>query len=380
MTIHSNHNRIRIHVLDVGHGSSIILEFPNRRQFGIIDCRVHPPTNRLALAKQYSTAEPKALSFFRERVQGGSVEALFACVTHPHIDHFFGLSTLLRGLRELKIPVKQYWSFGATELVARAMAHHANDEPSHERALEEYYLILQELNELRNIVPGFRAFPLSVHEPGKVLLDVDGVRIVPIAPTGDCEQSYRAYLMLKSDSERSHFRKQYPDSSSGNLISSAFLIQYGQFRCVIGGDLTNYAWEDIIKKKGGWQGLSCCSAIAVSHHGSLDGSRPFKSPLWGHIFCEKPKTAVISGGYRLNLPHPTVVEELRAIKAETYVTGSCQVQFKPLAIPGAKAISPMELFDIRQVDSDAQSGCGDVVITGYENGKSETVQELPAHY
>lgn len=71
---------LKIHVLDVGHGDTIILEIPIGKKdkiFGVIDC-----------IKFEEKTKPYLESL-------GVKELAFVCVTHPHDDHVGGIQQLL---------------------------------------------------------------------------------------------------------------------------------------------------------------------------------------------------------------------------------------------------------------------------------------------
>ena len=74
---------LAFHVLNVGHGSSVVVEFDSEsgKAFGVIDSNCD------------HGAQPKALRV----LQGlGADRLAFVCLTHPHADHFRGLSEVLR--------------------------------------------------------------------------------------------------------------------------------------------------------------------------------------------------------------------------------------------------------------------------------------------
>jgi hypothetical protein len=75
---------LSIHVLNVGHGNSAIVEFDNgsEKAFGVIDSNL--PSG---------TSEPRALVKLREL---GAKRLSFVCLTHPHKDHFRGLFSIIK--------------------------------------------------------------------------------------------------------------------------------------------------------------------------------------------------------------------------------------------------------------------------------------------
>ena len=84
---------LELHVLGAGKGESIILRCPGGG-WGVIDC--------YALSLDDLASNP-TLQFLKER--GVSVLE-FLCLTHPHDDHFRGMSQLLEQLE-----VKHFWRF-----------------------------------------------------------------------------------------------------------------------------------------------------------------------------------------------------------------------------------------------------------------------------
>jgi hypothetical protein len=74
---------LTIHVLNVGHGNSAIVEFDNgtEKVFGVVDSNV--PGGQ---------TEPRALTKLR---QLGATRLSFVCLTHPHADHFKGLHKII---------------------------------------------------------------------------------------------------------------------------------------------------------------------------------------------------------------------------------------------------------------------------------------------
>lgn len=74
---------LRIHVLNVGHGDSIVLEHEDNgaRSFGVID------------SNGVLGQDPPALVKLRAL---GAKRLSFVALTHPHADHFVGLHRILK--------------------------------------------------------------------------------------------------------------------------------------------------------------------------------------------------------------------------------------------------------------------------------------------
>jgi beta-lactamase superfamily II metal-dependent hydrolase len=73
-----------IHILNVGHGDAILVEFPegadHKRERGIVDC--YKGSKMLAYLKKLDAVRPEK-------------SMAFVCATHPHRDHILGVNKLL---------------------------------------------------------------------------------------------------------------------------------------------------------------------------------------------------------------------------------------------------------------------------------------------
>jgi hypothetical protein len=88
---------LTIHVIGAGIGESIILELPNG-QWGVVDCYA---------SKISDETTNQTLNFLKRR----KVETLaFLCLTHPHQDHFRGITHLLN---RYKGKLERFWIFPA---------------------------------------------------------------------------------------------------------------------------------------------------------------------------------------------------------------------------------------------------------------------------
>lgn len=89
---------LRTHILDVGHGDSIILELPNSANETVlcfIDCYQFDETERY---------------MNKHNIQPDVVKLVVA--THPHRDHILGLKRLLEHFEGAGIPVSMFWDSG----------------------------------------------------------------------------------------------------------------------------------------------------------------------------------------------------------------------------------------------------------------------------
>ena len=89
--------KLQIYLFGASLGESIVLQLPNGG-WAVIDCFASSPNN-----PQTNPAH-KLLS-----AQGVSTLE-FLCLTHPHEDHFMGMSRLIRDFQ-----VKKFWGFGGLQ-------------------------------------------------------------------------------------------------------------------------------------------------------------------------------------------------------------------------------------------------------------------------
>lgn len=88
-----------IHVLNVGFGDNIIIEFPvdsqGKRSYGIVDC-----FNAEKTKKYIKKLQDKGNGYLRLK---------FVCATHPHYDHIAGINSILT---DNKLVPHEFWDSG----------------------------------------------------------------------------------------------------------------------------------------------------------------------------------------------------------------------------------------------------------------------------
>ncbi len=320
---------LKLYVLDVGHGDSLIVQFPDGISHGIVDCNRHKESNT-GFGGNYNPEWPKALTYFRNLVDKGQKPVIeFVCLTHPHIDHYMGYGHLLEGLMDMKIPIREFWDFGVSAKKAKAIMKLA-DTPTFKEQKDEMLELLRAKDKLvRNgtdqkiLVNAMRGFWKK-----------DGVEVDVLAPHANQFEAYSNYLGCQTAKERRDYRRQFKirrcltDKNlrcicpvEDNIISSALLLRFGSCKIVLAGDITNCSWRGILSRAD--QIEPRCHCIKVSHHGSLEGNFPYtEKNLWDCIRFEGAKmVAAISGGYRTNLPHDNTIQALNMSGYQIYCTG-----------------------------------------------------------
>ncbi len=103
---------LRLHVVNVGHGDAILIEFPDKKgggpRFGLVDAGGRGKDNSAEKTLGYL----KAFLEYRNEGQGYSGEFEFLCLTHPHHDHYYGMLPVLEWAVGAGIPPTEFWDCG----------------------------------------------------------------------------------------------------------------------------------------------------------------------------------------------------------------------------------------------------------------------------
>jgi hypothetical protein len=217
--------RLEIHVINGGYGESIIVRLPDG-VWGVVDCYAAKPTD--------PETNPTLL-FLREN-QVKSLE--FVCLTHPHDDHFRGMSQLFSSFT-----VKHFWRFpGLTHdhlvnfVVRRRVEAEEHADRGGLEAINDLQSTLRLVEDLSRT--GLQVgspevntvlYPWPVHstpEPGT--LDIRAV-----APPGNAVESFSNSLKRCFGADG----RVVADAPSlkCNDVSIALLIRYGATRVILGG-------------------------------------------------------------------------------------------------------------------------------------------------
>jgi len=313
--------QLSIHVLGAAKGESIIVQLPNGR-WGVVDCYArslnHPETN-------------PTLKFLHE----SGVEKLeFLCLTHPHDDHYRGMSQILR-----EFPVEYFWHFGAQSAAhfkklvnyLRKEAIRTGDQDAIDD-VDEYIRIWLDVRGKRQA--GTTRFKAS--RPGVPLYPVPAdphanLQIVGLAPSDDQADDYhQAFESCVDDQGR--FRERLPHSHH-NRISVGLQIRFGMTRIILGGDVEKPGWIDVLKDLRDAD-LSA-HLVKVSHHGSENG---YCDGLWPRFSAQGKPDALVTAYASQNLPRGGALEFIGRYTQSILLT--CGTAWKPSEWP--KGIEPGE--------------------------------------
>ncbi len=306
--------RLEFHVLGGRKGESIVVRLPDGG-WGVVD-------NYTPVLGQ-PESNP-TLRFLRAR----AVERLeFLCLTHPHEDHYRGLSHLFEVFRPDRV-----WVFPAKthrDLVASVLKASAESSNLGEEQVENPDELVRFFDGVRDAYRDRkRATPLDVRrlELGMELLNTAEAPAVRISAIG--ASAGRALLyedtLARCFGPRGQFLADRLPAVDHNMISGGLLIEYGQARIVLGGDIDGAAWEETLRRFASDDRLSS-QLLKVSHHGSASG---YCDGLWQALSPQKATIAVLTPYTSQRLPSR---QGLALIASHSKLTLSVSVKATALA-------------------------------------------------
>jgi len=275
-----------IHVLNAGIGESIVVELPTG-VWGVVDCY----TSRLDDPESNPT-----LRFLKERGVG-TLE--FLCLTHPHNDHFRGMSHLLENLK-----VKYFWRFGAftPRDLKKVLLYYlkttaeleGGDTVSDADEVTKIFSSVYHQKTRGDIEKIFTLSDLKPLYPLPIGSDPD-FEIQSIAPSSNITADYEMALGRCFD-DKLQLTEKVPHQRH-NDVSVALIIRYGETRVILGGDVEAANWRDSIGLLQADGFYADC--VKVSHHGSTTG---YTSALWPLLSGRRKPCAVVTPFRRFGLP------------------------------------------------------------------------------
>jgi len=291
---------LRLHVLNVGHGDSLILERirDDGRAFALIDSN-----------KSATDASP-ALTKLR---QLGADELSFVMLTHSHADHFTGMSAVLDAYQG---KISAFYSFPVDRERKRllAMASKVADAAKidSKAVLEQKYELLRILLFANGMGHKWEmpCGPRSVID-GEGFDDVEFDIVNP--PANEKGKLFESIDRGTYD----------PSDIRQNDLSLACLVTYRGHRLLLGGDATIANWRFAAAR---WskRGLSSplgCSASKLPHHGSrIDSADTVLDSIFAGAEPDHSTRFALISADGSSHPHADVLRALRARGIKPYCT------------------------------------------------------------
>lgn len=339
---------LRIYILNVGHGDSIVLEHIDvnaKSSFAVIDSNCSPGES------------PKALELLKKK---GAETISFAAITHPHADHYMGMKAILEAYQG---KIDTFYTFplrhdrpSIRKLVTayKNAAEATDDEAEKSRMVELGHILRLAVNNVAKVWESPSGNKNQIFIPGFL-----GVSIFTILPPA----KVRGGFFQDIDNGRVE-----PEKESLNSLSMAFLIEYGDQQVILGGDgeKSNWIYQNKIWTKGNIQ-LSPV-AVKLPHHGSKrDCDEAVQQILFGPQERQpKDVIACISANGRSH-PAEAVLEKIVQRGVKPYCTNlstRCGANLKKIIT--SHNIDPVLLRFINSAsldsDSSIQTCQGDITI------------------
>jgi Metallo-beta-lactamase superfamily len=289
MAMVTSRARLEIYLFGASSGESIVLRLPGDG-WAVIDCFASSPS------------DPRT-NPAHELLSSQGVTALeFLCLTHPHADHFMGMSRLVRDFQ-----VKAFWGFGGLHPPDFDLLKTFFSADASTSKLPDSQVRAREISDLFDLIVarGIRQQAVSAKTliyPRSIDSQTD-IKIWGLAPSGRHVNEYKLKL-IKSTKGR-QFKSVLPKSDH-NLISSALLIEFGQTRIILGGDVEVDGWQDVLDDQP-MNDLSA-HAVKVPHHGSRNGYCP---GLWDRFAADQKPVAVLTPYSPKFLPQKVALDHIR---------------------------------------------------------------------
>lgn len=283
---------IEVHVLGARKGESIIIRLPGHL-WGVVD-------NYTPNLKQ-----PDTNPTLRLLNRLGVTRLAFLCLTHPHEDHYRGMSYLLE-----RFSPDRVWIFGSmthrylyqkiAEIFKAGAVSKNVAEEDHENAdeLVKIFDLIQSQYEDRRRHPQIDIRRLQLGQSLLELPSSPSVRVVAIGASGGRAIQYESTLTACFDARTGFLASRLP-TINHNIISGGLLIEYGQARIVLGGDIDGASWAETITQLNPSRLSS--NLVKVSHHGSTTG---YCDGLWQVLSPKGGATAAITPYSSQGLPSP----------------------------------------------------------------------------
>jgi hypothetical protein len=305
VTARNRDPKLEIQILGGSVGESIIIRTPDGR-WGVVDCyspRTDAPSFNPTLARLASR---------------GVKELDFLCLTHPHADHYRGMTHLVEHLK-----VHEFWHFDSLTpehtqrlfAMTSGAALAVDDTEGWDDAQELIDLfekvrrrriercLLSDIKLLRNV-----SVPL---EKGSTSFE-----IWSLAPPSRFVNAYTNNIFRFFEKNKSTPASR-PLKLRHNIISAALLIKFGQTQIVLGGDVEIAAWKLALRQCNTLRLGLHADAVKVSHHGSLTG---FYTDVWTQFSSRAKTFSVITPFSSQSLPTKTALKNMSQFSTDIAIT------------------------------------------------------------
>jgi beta-lactamase superfamily II metal-dependent hydrolase len=281
-------------------GEGIVLKFPDGR-YAVVDC--------CNLGHDHDCSDNRIVAFLRQR----SVKTLaFACLTHPHQDHYRGLKQVLEGsLPEVFFRPAAMEARDLMKIVSADFAAAGSDAARKNsiRALTALDAFIKERKIIEECVAwNTRLYPFAKSKS-------NSFEVSAFAPAKSQIDAYQACLRRCFGSDGSPV-SQAP-SLPHNDISIGLRIECKKFAIVLGGDVTEANWQNVISRNLIDFSRPTTLLVKVAHHGSPTGDC---DGLWESLSENNESLAAVVTGWSNALPEWVTLQRIAKHAKSTYCT------------------------------------------------------------
>jgi beta-lactamase superfamily II metal-dependent hydrolase len=287
---------LAIHILNVGHGDSTIVEYApenEKRVFGLIDTNLTDDESPLAL---------------RQLIGLGATELSFLCITHAHTDHYSGVTKIID---HFKGKIKKLYTFPIEQTKLKKVAQlvaDRKDKTDNKSAMRSMLEFLELLKFGKSMGDDWHVDTTAGHRvvpPG-----FEGIIMHQLLPPG------RVRGKFIQDLEKGILNFEAPNQ---NDLSLAFLLSYKGHQFLLGGDGTRDNW---LFQNRQWErmGINPASVGAkLPHHASRHDSSPAVLDIIFEKDSALERVACISANGRTH-PSDEVLNDLISRGIKPYCT------------------------------------------------------------
>lgn len=332
---------LEVHVFgSSGSGEAILLRLPDTRWAAIDSC---------ASRDYVSDKNHPAIRYLNTR----SVKSLaFVMLTHPHLDHYWGMNGYFDDFDVENFFVSNAISVQELSQIVQADYEEAVKNSCPQKQKNQIELLNCYANwRKKSKGPPSKAGSRHTIYP-KVLPKNPSFEILAFSP---CEKEVEKY--------QNGLRKTVEDPTAQpshfNLISIGLIFKSKHFNVVLGGDVEVKNWEAALQIFG--QHLPS-KLVKVSHHGSSNGKC---DGLWERFSEGQKPIAVVTGFAKYNLPDPKTItlikQHAEAIFQTDTVVAEAPRQHKNPSQQSVRALK--KVFNLKPIDDRG-------VVLGSNNGFS----------
>lgn len=299
----TNVEKLEIHVFGASKGESIVIKIPGGG-WGVVDC----------FAGSSSKPESNPVLDFLNKKSVKELE--FLCLTHPHDDHFKGMSHLLEAFK-----VNFFWRFGSLspthffQLIEILQIDSEQTGPYEDlvsaKEFPKIFKMVQDKiknGELRQktISVSQQIYPVPFNQESDF-------QIFGLAPSGNQISIYEREFTNCYDTNGNFIRPMKREYH--NLVSVGLLLKYGKTQVILGGDIVREGWKDSVLEFG--ENNLAADAVKISHHGSNDG---YCDGLWENFSKNGKPIAIVTAYASQRLPRKSALEHIQKYTKQIYTT------------------------------------------------------------